>query len=257
MSVIRVKRFRIKSYKKNIKPLLHMKGVNKSYGSQLVLDKINLEIMPASIVGLLGPNGSGKSTIFNLIMGILKVDSGKIIFGNKEIQNEPVTFRSKLGISVMMQERALFDMSAEDNLYSIAEILIKEKHKRKEVVDRLIGEFSLDSLRKQKARNLSGGQRAKLCLARTLINQPKLILLDESTAGLDPLTVQEVSRLILRLQSYHHVSLLITSHIVGDVMRVCDKIYILGNQKVIEEGSPQKVLKSDVARAMYFGDYEA
>ena len=189
-------------------------------------------------------------------MGILKVDSGKIIYGNKEIQNEPVTFRSKLGISVMMQERALFDMSAEDNLYSIAEILIKEKHKRKEVVDRLIGEFSLDSLRKQKARNLSGGQRAKLCLARTLINQPKLILLDESTAGLDPLTVQEVSRLILRLQSYHHVSLLITSHIVGDVMRVCDKIYILGNQKVIEEGSPQKVLKSDVARAMYFGDYE-
>lgn len=256
MSVIRVKRFRIKSYKKNIKPLLLMKGVNKSYGSQLVLDKINLEIMPASIVGLLGPNGSGKSTIFNLIMGILKVDSGKIIYGNKEIQNEPVTFRSKLGISVMMQERALFDMSAEDNLYSIAEILIKEKHKRKEVVDRLIGEFSLDSLRKQKARNLSGGQRAKLCLARTLINQPKLILLDESTAGLDPLTVQEVSRLILGLQSYHHVSLLITSHIVGDVMRVCDKIYILGNQKVIEEGSPQKVLKSDVARALYFGDYE-
>ena len=256
MSVIRVKRFRIKSYKKNIKPLLHMKGVNKSYGSQLVLDKINLEIMPASIVGLLGPNGSGKSTIFNLIMGILKVDSGKIIYGNKEIQNEPVTFRSKLGISVMMQDRALFDMSAEDNLYSIAEILIKEKHKRKEVVDRLIGEFSLDSLRKQKARNLSGGQRAKLCLARTLINQPKLILLDESTAGLDPLTVQEVSRLILGLQSYHHVSLLITSHIVGDVMRVCDKIYILGNQKVIEEGSPQKVLKSDVARALYFGDYD-
>ena len=256
MSVIRVKRFRIKSYKKNIKPLLLMKGVNKSYGSQLVLDKINLEIMPASIVGLLGPNGSGKSTIFNLIMGILKVDSGKIIYGNKEIQNEPVTFRSKLGISVMMQERALFDMSAEDNLYSIAEILIKEKHKRKEVVDRLIGEFSLDSLRKQKARNLSGGQRAKLCLARTLINQPKLILLDESTAGLDPLTVQEVSRLILGLQSYHHVSLLITSHIVGDVMRVCDKIYILGNHKVIEEGSPQKVLKSAVAREMYFGDYE-
>ena len=256
MSVIRVKRFRIKSYKKNIKPLLHMKGVNKSYGSQLVLDKINLEIMPASIVGLLGPNGSGKSTIFNLIMGILKVDSGKIIYGNKEIQNEPVTFRSKLGISVMMQERALFDMSAEDNLYSIAEILIKEKHKRKEVVDRLIGEFSLDSLRKQKARNLSGGQRAKLCLARTLINQPKLILLDESTAGLDPLTVQEVSRLILGLQSYHHVSLLITSHIVGDVMRVCDRLYILGNHKVIEEGSPQKVLKSAVAREMYFGDYE-
>ena len=110
MSVIRVKRFRIKSYKKNIKPLLLMKGVNKSYGSQLVLDKINLEIMPASIVGLLGPNGSGKSTIFNLIMGILKVDSGKIIYGNKEIQNEPVTYRSKLGISVMMKERALFNI---------------------------------------------------------------------------------------------------------------------------------------------------
>ncbi len=256
MSVIRVKRFRIKSYKKSIKPLLIMKDVTKSYGSQPVLDKINMEVMPASIVGLLGPNGSGKSTIFNLLMGIIKLDSGKIIYNNKEIQNEPVTLRSKLGISVMMQERSLFDLSCEDNLYSIAEISVKGQQKQKEIVERLIREFGIDSLRKQKARNLSGGQRAKLCLARTLINEPRLVLLDEATSGLDPLTVQEVSRLILRLQSFHHVSLLITSHIVGDVMKVCDKLYVLGDHKVIEEGSPQKVLRSTVAREMYFGDYE-
>ncbi len=121
-------------------------------------------------------------------------------------------------------------------------------------MERLIREFGLDSLRKQPARNLSGGQRAKLCLARTLVNSPKLVLIDEGTAGLDPISVQEVSRLILRLQSFN-VSLLITSHVVGDVIPVCDKIYVLADTKVIEEGSPQKVLQSAVAREMYFGDY--
>ena len=255
MSVIRVKRFRIKSYKKNVKPLLALKDITKSYGSQPILDKVNIQVMPSSVVGLLGPNGSGKSTIFNLIMGITKVNSGKIIFNSKEIQNKPINHRAPLGISVMMQERALFDLDVESNLYAVAEISVNGKQKQKEIVERLIREFGLDSLRKQPARNLSGGQRAKLCLARTLVNSPKLVLIDEGTSGLDPISVQEVSRLILRLQSFN-VSLLITSHVVGDVMPVCDKIYVLHDTKVIEEGSPQKVLRSAVAREMYFGDYQ-
>lgn len=255
MGIIRVKRFRIKSYKKNVKPLLSFKDITKSYGSQPILDKVNIQVMPSSVVGLLGPNGSGKTTIFNLIMGIIKADSGKIIFNNKEINNKPISHRASAGISIMMQERSLFDLDLESNLYAVAEIAIKEKQKQKEVVERLIKEFGLDSLRKQPARNLSGGQRAKLCLARTLVNSPKLVLIDEGTAGLDPISVQEVSRLILRLQSFN-VSLLITSHVVGDVMPVCDKIYVLADTRVIEEGSPQKVLRSAVAREMYFGNYE-
>jgi lipopolysaccharide export system ATP-binding protein len=207
-------------------------------------------------VGLLGPNGCGKTTIFNSIMGITKADSGKIIFNNKEIQNKPIDFRAKMGISLMMQERPVFDISLEDNLYAISEIAIKDKRKQKEVVERLIRDFELDSLRKQPARNLSGGQRAKLCLARTLINSPKLVLLDESTSGLDPISVQEVSRLILRLQSFN-VSVLITSHVVGDVIPVCDKIYILADTKVIDEGPPTKVLQSEISKRKYFGDYES
>ena len=256
MSVIRVKRFRIKSYKKNVKPLLSLKDITKSYNSQPVLDKVNIEVMPSSVVGLLGPNGCGKTTIFNLIMGIATMDSGKIIFNNKEIQNKPIDFRAKMGISLMMQERPIFDISLEDNLYAISEIAIKDKRKQKEVVERLIRDFELDSLRKQPARNLSGGQRAKLCLARTLINSPKLVLLDESTSGLDPISVQEVSRLILRLQSFN-VSVLITSHVVGDVIPVCDKIYILADTKVIDEGPPTKVLQSGISKRKYFGDYES
>jgi len=254
MGIIRVKRFRIKSYKKNVKPLLSLKDITKNYNSQPILDKVNIEVMPSSVVGLLGPNGSGKTTIFNLIMGIIKADSGKIIFNNKEIHNKPINYRASAGISIMMQERSLFDLDLESNLYAVAEIAIEEKQKQKEVVERLIREFGLDSLRKQPARNLSGGQRAKLCLARTLVNSPKLVLIDEGTSGLDPISVQEVSRLILRLQSFN-VSLLITSHVVGDVIPVCDKIYVLADTKVIEEGSPQKVLQSAVAREMYFGDY--
>ena len=254
MGIIKIKKFRIKSYKKNVKPLLSLKDISKNYDPQPVLDKVNIQVMPSSVVGLLGPNGCGKTTIFNLIMGIAKADSGKIIFNNKEIQNKPIDFRAKMGISLMMQDRPVFDISLEDNLYAVSEIAIKDKRKQKEVVERLIRDFELDSLRKQPARNLSGGQRAKLCLARTLVNSPKLVLIDEGTAGLDPISVQEVSRLILRLQSFN-VSLLITSHVVGDVMPVCDKIYVLADTKVIEEGSPQKVLQSVVAREMYFGDY--
>ena len=255
MGIVRIKKFRIKSYKKNVKPLLSLKDITKSYNSQPVLDKVNIEVMPSSVVGLLGPNGCGKTTIFNLICGIIKADSGKIIFNNKEIQNKPIDFRAKMGISLMMQERPIFDISLEDNLYAISEIAIKDKRKQKEVVERLIRDFELDSLRKQPARNLSGGQRAKLCLARTLINSPKLVLLDESTSGLDPISVQEVSRLILRLQSFN-VSVLITSHVVGDVIPVCDKIYILADTKVIDEGPPMKVLRSQISKEKYFGDYE-
>jgi len=256
MGIVRIKKFRIKSYKKNVKPLLSLKDITKSYNSQPVLDKVNIEVMPSSVVGLLGPNGCGKTTIFNLIMGIATMDSGKIIFNNKEIQNKPIDFRAKMGISLMMQERPVFDISLEDNLYAISEIAIKDKRKQKEVVERLIRDFELDSLRKQPARNLSGGQRAKLCLARTLINSPKLVLLDESTSGLDPISVQEVSRLILRLQSFN-VSVLITSHVVGDVIPVCDKIYILADTKVIDEGPPTKVLQSEISKRKYFGDYES
>jgi len=256
MGIVRIKKFRIKSYKKNVKPLLSLKDITKSYNSQPVLDKVNIEVMPSSVVGLLGPNGCGKTTIFNLIMGIATMDSGKIIFNNKEIQNKPIDFRAKMGISLMMQERPIFDISLEDNLYAISEIAIKDKRKQKEVVERLIRDFELDSLRKQPARNLSGGQRAKLCLARTLINSPKLVLLDESTSGLDPISVQEVSRLILRLQSFN-VSVLITSHVVGDVIPVCDKIYILADTKVIDEGPPTKVLQSEISKRKYFGDYES
>ena len=256
MGIVRIKKFRIKSYKKNVKPLLSLKDITKSYNSQPVLDKVNIEVMPSSVVGLLGPNGCGKTTIFNSIMGITKADSGKIIFNNKEIQNKPIDFRAKMGISLMMQERPVFDISLEDNLYAISEIAIKDKRKQKEVVERLIRDFELDSLRKQPARNLSGGQRAKLCLARTLINSPKLVLLDESTSGLDPISVQEVSRLILRLQSFN-VSVLITSHVVGDVIPVCDKIYILADTKVIDEGPPMKVLQSEISKRKYFGDYES
>ena len=255
MSVIRVKRFRIKSYKKNVKPLLSLKDITKNYDSQPVLDKVNIQVMPSSVVGLLGPNGCGKTTIFNLIMGITKADSGKIIFNNKEIQNKPINYRGTMGISIMMQERPLFDLSLESNLYAVAEIAMKDKQKQKEIVERLIGEFGLDSLRKQPARNLSGGQRAKLCLARTLVNSPKLVLIDEGTSGLDPISVQEVSRLILRLQSFN-VSLLITSHVLGDVIPVCDKIYVLADTKVIDEGPPMKVLRSEISKRKYFGDYE-
>ena len=167
------KKFRIIKFKKN-RPALQIKSVSKSFSGRPVLKKINLEVSPGEILGLVGPNGSGKTTLFNLIIGQTRVDSGTIFLGSKDITEKPIHERAKLGIAYLSQYRNVFNMSVYDNLMGICQLSIKNEQKQKEIVEKLLSEFQLEHLRSLNSSVLSGGEVRRLQIARTLINNPKV-----------------------------------------------------------------------------------
>ena len=248
------KGFRIIKFKKN-KPVLQVKGVSKSFDKRTVLKKINLDLFPGEIVGLIGPNGSGKSTLYGAIIGQYKVDNGSIFLNQKDITSKPIHIRAKLGLAYLSQFRSVFNMTVYDNLLGICQISIKESEKQKMIVEKLLTEFNLQHLRSINANSLSGGEVRRLQIARTLINNPKVILLDEPMAALDPIVVQDIQKFILKLQSYG-CGIIITDHQVQNLFEIVDRAYVIGEQTIIASGKPTDILKSTKARELYFGSYE-
>ena len=248
------KSFRIIKFKKN-KPALQVKSVSKSFSGRPVLKKINLEIYPGEIIGLVGPNGSGKSTLYGTIIGQYKVDSGNILLGQKDITYKPIHERAKLGITYLSQYRNVFNMSVYDNLLGICQLSIKDRQKQNETVEKLLNEFNLQHLRSLNTSVLSGGEVRRLQIARTLINNPKVILLDEPMAALDPIIVQDIQKFILKLQSYG-CGVIITDHQVQNLFAIVDRAYVIGEHTIIAEGKPKDILKSTKARELYFGSIE-
>ena len=248
------KSFRIIKFKKN-KPVLQVKGVSKSFDKRTVLKKINLDLFPGEIVGLIGPNGSGKSTLYGAIIGQYKVDNGSIFLNQKDITSKPIHIRAKLGLAYLSQFRSVFNMTVYDNLLGICQISIKESEKQKMIVEKLLTEFNLQYLRSINANSLSGGEVRRLQIARTLINNPKVILLDEPMAALDPIVVQDIQKFILKLQSYG-CGIIITDHQVQNLFEIVDRAYVIGEQTIIASGKPTDILKSTKARELYFGSYE-
>ena len=248
------KSFRIIKFKKN-KPALQVKGVSKSFDGRPILKKINLDLYPGEIVGLIGPNGSGKSTLYGVVIGQHKVDAGSIFLNQKEITNKPIHQRAKLGIAYLSQYRSVFNMSVFDNLLGICQISIKSLEEQRTVVEKLMNEFNLQHLKNINANLLSGGEIRRLQIARTLINNPKIILLDEPMAALDPIVVQDIQKFILKLQTYG-CGVMITDHQVQNLFEVVDRAYVIGEQSIIAEGKPKEILKSTKARELYFGSFE-
>ena len=248
------KSFRIIKFKKN-KPVLQVKSVSKSFDGRPILKKINLDLFPGEIVGLIGPNGSGKSTLYGAIIGQYKIDNGSIFLNQKEITSEPIHIRAKLGIAYLSQYRSVFNMTVFDNLLGICQITIKEKEKQRLMVEKLLTEFNLQHLRNINANSLSGGEVRRLQIARTLINNPKIILLDEPMAALDPIIVQDIQQFILKLQSYG-CGIIITDHQVQNLFEIVDRAYVIGEQTIIASGRPKDILKSTKARELYFGSFE-
>tara|TARA_B100000214_G_scaffold370819_1_gene346099 strand:- start:258 stop:1013 length:756 start_codon:yes stop_codon:yes gene_type:complete len=248
------KSFRIIKFKKN-KPVLQVKSVSKSFDGRPILKKINLDLFPGEIVGLIGPNGSGKSTLYGAIIGQYKIDNGSIFLNQKEITSEPIHIRAKLGIAYLSQYRSVFNMTVFDNLLGICQITIKEKEKQRLMVEKLLTEFNLQHLRNINANSLSGGEVRRLQIARTLINNPKIILLDEPMAALDPIIVQDIQKFILKLQSYG-CGIIITDHQVQNLFEIVDRAYVIGEQTIIASGRPKDILKSTKARELYFGSFE-
>ena len=248
------KTFRIIKFKKN-KPALQVSGISKSFSGRPVLKKINMELYPGEIVGLVGPNGSGKSTLYGTIIGQYGVDAGKIFLNQKDITQKPIHERAKLGIAYLSQYRSVFNMSVFDNLLGITQIVIKGLEKQRLMVEKLLTEFNLQHLRNINANLLSGGEVRRLQIARTLINSPKVILLDEPMAALDPIVVQDIQKFILKLQSYG-CGVIVTDHQVQNLFEIIDRAYVIGEHTIIAEGRPKDILKSTKARELYFGSFE-
>ena len=248
------KKFRIISFK-NSKPVLSAKNISKTIDDRPILQNLNFSINPSEIVGLLGPNGAGKSVTFKIILGIMRADKGDVSISGTRINNLPVHQRaSQFKIGYIPQNESIFSgLTCEENLKGIAEIVIKDSDQRKKIVENLLTEFSLIDVRNVLAKNLSGGQKKKLIIARALINKPKILLMDEVFSAIDPITIEVIKDIIVNLQR-RGISILITDHAFDNVLQISDKVFIISDGQIVSSGKPQEIVKDQQARKIYFGD---
>jgi|TARA_B100001059_G_scaffold4203_1_gene3512 lipopolysaccharide export system ATP-binding protein len=245
------KGFRILKFKKD-KAIFEVKDVSKSFDGRPILKKLSLKVFPGECVGILGPNGCGKTTLFSMCIGEQNPDNGKIILNNKTINQIPIHLRAKEGLGYLPQSRSLFNLTTYENLLGLVQFHIKDTKKQKDETERLLDEFNLVHLRSLNASVLSGGEAKRLQLARLMINKPKIVLLDEPLAALDPLVIQDIQKYILKIQSMG-TSILVTDHNVKNLFDITDRSYVLGEQTVIAEGTSTELLKSSRAVKYYFG----
>ena len=250
-----IKKFRIKSYKGE-ETIVELKNVSVFYNKRQILNNLNLGIKKQEILGVLGPNGVGKSTIFNLITGLKDPNYGEIIIEGINSTKLPINERfTKFRIGLVPQYGGLiYDLTMIDNLKLVAEIHIKEKELRDQKINKLITQFEFEALLNIKAKHLSGGQKKKLVIAMALINDPKILLLDEPFAALDILTIKMLQEIILNLQTTEEISVVICDHQARDLLNCVDRAIILSNGSIIASGSPNEVISDKDAKSQYFGD---
>ena len=245
------KGFRILKFKKD-NPIFEIKDISKSFNGRPVLKKLSLKVFPGECVGILGPNGCGKTTLFSMCIGELSADNGKIFLKNKPIHEIPIHLRAREGLGYLPQSRSLFNLSTYGNLLGLVQLHVKDKKKQKDETERLLTEFNLVHLRSLNASVLSGGEAKRLQLARLMINKPKIVLLDEPLAALDPIVIQDIQKYILKIQS-SGTAILVTDHNVKNLFDITDRSYVLGEHNVIAEGTSNELLKSSKAIKHYFG----
>jgi len=228
--------------------------ISKSYGNKEVVRKISLNIKRGQIVGLLGPNGAGKTTTFYIVVGLVKQDTGEIFLDKMNVSDLPIYLRGKYGISYLPQEPSIFrGMNVEDNLMSIIEIIEKDKSKHKIIMENFLNEFNINHVRKSKSIVLSGGERRRLEIARTLASNPKYLLLDEPLTGIDPVSIDEIKMIIKKLKN-KNIGILITDHNVRETLKIIDKVYIINEGAVFFEGLPEEAINNERIRKFYLGN---
>jgi lipopolysaccharide export system ATP-binding protein len=233
--------------------LLETHGLVKKYSGRTVVNQTSITVEQRSIVGLLGRNGAGKTTTFRMVMGMIIPNAGTVVFEGSDVTNLPMYKRARMGMGYLSQEPSVFQrLSVRDNLLAILETMSLTAVERKRRADELIQRFALEEVTESQARFLSGGERRKLEIARAMITNPSLILLDEPFSGVDPIAVEELQTEIRRLVA-SGVSILITDHNVERTLEVSDKAYIIDHGKVIAEGSPAEIVKNELVRKSYLG----
>ncbi|MHB8882420.1 MAG: LPS export ABC transporter ATP-binding protein [Thermodesulfovibrionales bacterium] len=234
--------------------LLKVEGLSKSYSRKVVIRNIDLYVTKGEIVGLLGPNGAGKTTTFYSILGLVKPDSGRIYLDDKDISQLPMYKRATLGISYLPQESSIFrKLSVEDNLRAVLEIKGLSRDEIEAEVSRLLQEFNLQEFSKRDSFRLSGGERRRTEIARALAIRPTFMLFDEPFAGIDPLAIIELKKMLTYLKS-RGLGIIITDHNVRDTLSITDRAYIINNGEILEEGTPEKLIATQKVKEVYLGE---
>ena len=226
----------------------------KTYDGRTVVNQVAFTMNPKEIVGLLGRNGAGKTTTFRMILGMVTPDAGTVYFEEHEVSQLPMYRRARLGIGYLPQERSDFRrLTVWQNLMAILETLDISRHERKSRADELLAHYGLSKTRNQFAETLSGGERRKLEIARALVTEPKLILLDEPFSGVDPIAVEDLQREVKRLREEFGKYVLITDHNVAQTLMVCDRALIINDGQVFTEGTPRQIINDPAVRSAYLG----
>ncbi|MGD8522358.1 MAG: LPS export ABC transporter ATP-binding protein [Desulfobacterales bacterium] len=233
---------------------LHLQNLVKAYGGKNVVNSVNLNVKNGDVVGLLGPNGAGKTTTFYMTVGMIKPDKGRVLLDDEDITDYPMFLRARKGVGYLPQETSIFrKLTVQQNVLAILEILPISVAERLERANMLLEELGINHLSDQKAHLLSGGEKRRLEISRSLATNPSFILLDEPFAGIDPLAVNDIKNIIAHLK-LRGIGILISDHNVRDTLGVCDEAYILCEGEVIESGSPEKIASSEAAIRAYLGD---
>ncbi|OFW80396.1 MAG: LPS export ABC transporter ATP-binding protein [Alphaproteobacteria bacterium RIFCSPLOWO2_01_FULL_40_26] len=234
--------------------VLSVRNLSKNYGKKTVIRDISLEIKQGEVVGLLGPNGAGKTTCFYIIVGLVAADAGNIFIDALDITHMPMYQRAQLGLGYLPQEASIFrGMNVEDNIYSILEIAEANEVRRKEKLEELLEEFSIKHIRKSHALALSGGERRRVEIARALATNPSFILLDEPFAGVDPIAVNDIRKMVIHLKD-RGIGVLITDHNVRETLSIVDRAYIVYDGMILTSGSKEEIIEHGEVRKVYLGE---
>lgn len=228
-------------------------GIYKSYKGRKVVNEISIEVNKGEIVGLLGPNGAGKTTSFYMIVGLIKPDGGKITLNNNDITKFPMYLRAQNGIGYLAQEASVFrKLSIEDNIKAVLELTNLSKEEQNLKLESLLDEFQLQKIRKSRGDLLSGGERRRTEIARALATDPKFVLLDEPFAGVDPIAVEDIQKIIFHLKK-RKIGILITDHNVQETLAITDRTYLMFEGNILKSGKPEDLAKDELVRKVYLG----
>ena len=234
---------------------LHVEGLQKTFKKRQVVKNFSLDIYSGEVVGLLGPNGAGKTTSFYMIAGLIAADAGCILLDGQDLVHQPIHYRAQAGIGYLPQEASIFrKMTVEQNIRAILEISLKDTHQIDRELNQLLHDLNIERLRHSPAPALSGGERRRVEIARVLAMQPSFILLDEPFAGVDPIAVIDIQKIISFLKQ-KNIGVLITDHNVRETLRICDKAYIISDGTVLACGKPEELVNDERVRAVYLGEH--